>query len=128
MKQKTLLSGILALTTIMLLTSTAFGVPPVKYSPSGTWEYALPGVPDEYSAGWMVVAEAEEGIVVSIGPSTDYMVEAEYVEYSKKELKFKIYVENEEVNISGTFKGDEFTGTVSYVEGVFDLTARRVKE
>lgn len=127
MKQRNVTTGVLILLAVVLSSINVFGNPPVKYTPEGTWEYSVPGVPPEYSAGVMVIGETEEGFKVTVGPSTDYLMEAQSVEYSKKSLSFKIYVEYEEIIITGTFKGDEFTGTVSYVEGIFDMTAKRNK-
>lgn len=101
---------------------------PAKFSPVGTWEYNVPGVPQGYDRGVMVITEGEEGMVVSIGPGQDYLTPTQDVEYKKNTLSFKVIVEYEEVVIDGEFDKDQFTGTISYVEGVFDITANRVVE
>jgi hypothetical protein len=115
----------LILMVVLFVTSFSKAAPSAKFTPVGTWEYGVPGVPEGYDRGVMVITENEQGYVVSIGPSEDYLAQAQDVEYSKEQLSFKLIVEYEEVKISGTFDGDKFTGTVSYVEGQFDITAER---
>jgi hypothetical protein len=54
-----------------------------------------------------------------------YKTDAEKVVYKKKAISFSLWVESEEILVSGHFDGDEFTGSLSYFEGDFDITARR---
>lgn len=119
-------AGSLAL--VLLLASFTFISLPDKFSPVGTWEYNVPGVPQGYDRGVMVISEGEEGLIVSIGPSQDYLTPTQDVEFKKKTLSFKVIVEYEEVVIQGEFDMEQFSGTVSYVEGVFDMTANRIAE
>jgi hypothetical protein len=113
---------------VFLISLETQSAPTAKYSPAGTWEYSVPGVPEGYDRGVMVITENEEGYVVEVGPSLDYLMKAEKVEYSNKKLSFVVYVEYEEVKISGEFISEKFEGKVSYVEGEFDMTADRVPE
>ena len=128
MNFKLFYQGLLALTMLFVITFDARSAPVVNYSPVGTWEYNVPGVPEGYDRGVMVITEGEDGYVVEVGPSKDYLMKGQKVEYSNNKLSFVVYVEYEEVKISGDFDKDKFEGTVSYVEGVFDMTAAKVVE
>ena len=128
MKLKNIAGMMTGLMGLMLLTSFANHSVIAKYDPAGTWEYSVPGVPEGYDRGFMVITEDEEGLLVSIGPSEDYLAPAQDVEFKKKSLSFKVVVEYEEVVVSGEFDGDQFSGTVSYVEGIFDITAQKKTE
>ena len=128
MKLKNIAGMMTGLMIMLLMTSFISNTAPVKFSPAGTWEYSVPGVPEGYDRGFMVITEDEEGLLVSIGPSEDYLAPAQDVEFKKKSLSFKVVVEYEEVVVSGEFDGDQFSGTVSYVEGIFDITAQKKTE
>jgi hypothetical protein len=128
MKLNGFIQGMVTLAMVLLMSLDLQGTPPAKYSPAGAWEYIVPGVPEGYDRGVMIITESEDGLAIEIGPSKDYLVKAEKVEYSNKQLSFIVYVEYEEVKISGEFKDENFEGTVSYVEGVFDINASKVPE
>lgn len=128
MKMKKIASIMGALLLVFMATSFTNAPTTAKFSPIGTWEYNVPGVPEGYDRGVMVISEGEEGLIVSIGPSEDYLSPTQEVEYKKMKLSFKITVEYEEVLVSGEFNKDLFSGTVSYVEGIFDMTAERIAE
>jgi hypothetical protein len=128
MNDNAFFQGIMALAVLFIATLDMQSSPPAKFSPVGTWEYSVPGVPEGYDVGIMVITESEVGYIVEIGPSEDYLVKAEQVEFNNKELSLVVYVEYEEVRISGDFSDDQFKGKVSYVDGVFDLTAVKVPE
>jgi hypothetical protein len=118
--------------SIMVMLMLAFinlsnqGAPDAKFSPVGSWEYHVPGVAEGYEKGVMVITENEDGFIVEVGPSKEYLMKAEKVEYNKGKLSFVIYVEYEEIKISGKFDKDKYKGLVSYVEGEFDVTATKV--
>lgn len=128
MNLKNIAGMMTGLMMMLLITSFTSDRAPAKYDPSGTWEYSVPGVPQGYDRGLMVITEDEEGLVVSIGPSEDYLAPAQDVELKKKSLSFKVIVEYEEVVVTGEFDNDQFSGKVSYVEGIFDMTAQRKTE
>ncbi len=128
MNLKNIAGMMTGLMMMLLITSFTSDRAPAKYDPSGTWEYSVPGVPQGYDRGLMVITEDEDGLVVSIGPSEDYLAPAQDVELKKKSLSFKVIVEYEEVVVTGEFDNDQFSGKVSYVEGIFDMTAQRKTE
>jgi hypothetical protein len=103
-------------------------MPAMKYNPSGTWVYSAPDVEPGYTEGEFIIEETEEGYSVTMVFFGEYKVEAQSVEYTRKTLSFKVMAEGTEVEVSGTFKRDTFTGTASYYDGVFDFTAERKKE
>jgi hypothetical protein len=100
----------------------------MKFDPVGSWEYSAPSAPEGYTMGQMVIAEKEDGYSVTIVFNEYSRVEAERVEFSKKNLKFIVYVEYEEVSVSGDFDKGSFTGTVNYSQGKFDFSAVRKVE
>jgi len=119
----------LALILLITLTSSfSYSSAAIKFDPSGTWVYSAPDVTEGYETGEMIIEENEDAYTLTIVFFGEYKVTADKVEYDNKELTCTIYVEGEMVKISGTFKKDTFTGTVSYSEGVFDYTAERKKE
>lgn len=97
----------------------------IRFNPVGTWAYTAPNVAEGYTTGEMIITETEDGFRVVMALDEYYQVEARDVKYEKELLTFNLYVESELVTVSGEFNKDEFTGTVSYSEGVFDLTATR---
>ena len=111
---------------LLSLTATLFSAAPaMKFDPAGTWKYSAPGVTEGYTEGEFVITELEGSYGVTMVLFGTYKVEAGSVEYSKKSLKFTVSIDGTVVDVSGTFKKDVFTGTVSYYEGVFDFTAER---
>lgn len=120
--------GLIALLLAMVVSSFAAEPALTKYSPVGTWEYSVPGVQPGYETGSMVIAEEGKTFKVTMVLNEYYKTDAENIVYKKKAISFSLWVESEEILISGTFDGDEFTGTLSYFEGDFAITAKRVSE
>jgi len=112
---------------LFMVLATSFESPPVtkRYSPAGTWEYSVPGVQPGYENGSMIIAEDDKAYKVTMVLNEYFKTEAEKVVYKRKAISFTIWVENEEVRVSGDFDGDEFKGTLSYFEGDFDISANR---
>lgn len=125
MKYKTVFRGLIFMVLVILASSFTFDIPAKKYSPVGSWEYSIPGVQVGYESGTMIIAEDGKDYKVSLQLNEYFKVNAENVVYKKKNLSFSVYVETEEILISGTFEGDEFSAKLSYSEGDFDLIAIR---
>lgn len=117
--------GTASILLILMAAAFSYGTPAVIFSPVGNWAYTAPGVAEGYTTGEMIIAETGDGFTVVMALDEFYQVETRDVKYEKNLLTFNLYVESELVTVSGKFNKDEFTGTVSYSEGVFDLTARR---
>jgi len=98
---------------------------PKKFSPVGSWEYSVPGVEPGYETGTMHIAKEGKEYKVTLELSEYYSVDAEKVVYNKKELSFSVWVENEEILISGNFDEEKFKAKLSYFQGDFELTAVR---
>jgi len=128
MNKKNVLKSLALILLITVTSSFSYSSPAMKFDPSGTWVYSAPDVTEGYTEGEMIIEENEDGYDLTIVFFGEYKVKADKVEYDKKELTCTFNVEGELVKISGTFKKDTFTGTVSYSEGVFDFTAERKKE
>ena len=125
MHHKNLLKSLIIILLIMISASYSYANPVMKFDPSGTWVYSAPDVTEGYTEGEMIIEEKDGAYNVTLVLFETYKVEADEVEYSKKSLDYTCLVEGETVKVSGTFKKDKFTGTVSYSEGVFDFTAER---
>ena len=128
MHYKSVSRGLIALILVVLVSSFSFEVPAKKYSPVGTWEYSVPEVPDGYQKGTMTIVEKENGYGVTMALNEYSKAEGEKVKYEKLVINFSVWVEGEEVLISGTFDKDNFSGTVSYSGGEAKGTATRVKK
>jgi len=125
MNQRLILRHFFLLFLIIVSTSFSYGSPNKKFNPAGTWEYTAPNVAEGYRSGKMIITEKEEGYRVLIALDEYNQLEANHVEFEKNSLTFNLYVEGEFVTVTGEFNKDEFIGTVSYSEGVFDITAIR---
>ena len=117
MNYKNVFSAVMAMLLILSVSVFANDAPE-KFSPVGTWEYSVPYAPDGYQAGTMIIAEKEDGYSVSMVLNEYSKAEGEKVEYDNKSIKFSVWVEGEEVRISGEFDGDSFTGKVDYSGGI----------
>ena len=125
MKQTYILRGLVALVLVVLASSFTLEDPAMRFSPVGTWEYSVPGVQPGYEKGSMVIAEDGKDYKVTMVLNEYYKTDAEKLVYKKKNISFSIWVETEEILVSGTFDGDEFKGSLSYFEGDFTITAKR---
>ncbi len=125
MNYKIVSRGVFALLLVVLVSSFTFDAPVKKFSPVGNWEYSVPGVEPGYETGTMIVTQEGKEYKVSMELNEYFKVDAEKVVYKKNDLSFSVWVETEEILVSGTFDGDKFTAKLSYSEGKFDLTALR---
>lgn len=125
MNYKTISRLVVSMILLIVVSSFTFDAPAKKFSPVGSWEYSVPGVPEGYETGTMIIAEDGSGYKVTMQLNEYFKAEAEKVVYEKKVLSFSIWVESEEIEISGTFEDDTFMGKVSFSEGDFDLKAVR---
>ncbi|MQY80485.1 MAG: hypothetical protein GH151_15090 [Bacteroidetes bacterium] len=112
---------------VLIVFTTSFTLAPgeKKFSPVGTWEFNALGAPEGYNIGNLVISKIESGYAVTLEFNEYLKYDAVDVVYKAKKIEFTVYVEEETVNISGTFKKDSFTGEASYSEGVIELTAQR---
>ena len=127
MRSRTISRSLVALLLVVFVSSFTYEAPAKKFTPVGTWEYTVDGVPQEYETGKMIIVEKDKEVKVSMEINEYFKTEGEKVSYKKKSLSFIVWVESEEVGVSGTFDGDLFEGMVSLSEGDFDITATRVE-
>jgi hypothetical protein len=126
MNPKSIAGILLSLVFLTLTSSFATESSVKKSSPVGSWTYSVPGVPEGYETGTMIISEEGKVLKVTLKLNDYYSVEAEKIVYQKKDLSFSVWVESEEILIAGTFDKDTFKAIVSYFEGDFELTATRV--
>jgi len=125
MGSKTIFRGLIFVVLLILVSSFTFNFPVKKFTPVGSWEYSVPGVQLGYEPGTMIITEDGKDYRVSLQLNEYFKTEAENVVYKRKDLSFSVYVESEEILISGSFKADKFSAKLSYSEGEFDLVAVR---
>jgi hypothetical protein len=125
MRYKSVLRGVVAMILLTMVSSFTFDAPAMRYTPVGSWEYSVPGVQAGYESGTMTIAEDGKEYKVTMQLNEYFKVDADSVVYKKKDISFTIYVETEEILVSGSFDGDEFKGSISNSEGDFTITAMR---
>ena len=125
MNIKNVSRGAFIIMLLVLVSSFTIDAPAKKFSPVGSWEYSVPGVQPGYETGTMIVTQEGKEYKVTMVLNEYFKTEAEKVIYNKKALSFSVWVETEEVLVSGIFDEDKFSGKLSYFEGEFDLTAVR---
>lgn len=97
-----------------------------RFTPVGTWEYSVPGVESGYEKGSMQISKDDKDYKVTMVLNEFSKTEAENVIYRRKSISFTIWVENEEISVTGTFDRDHFAGTISYSDRDFNITATRI--
>jgi hypothetical protein len=122
---KSVFRGVFSVILLIMVSSFTIDAPAKKYSPLGRWDYSVPGVGEGYESGTMFISEDGKEYKVTLQLNEYSRVVAEKVVYKKKEMSFTIYVETEEIQVSGSFDGDEFKGSISFSEGDFTITAMR---
>jgi hypothetical protein len=125
MNNSTFFRGVFSVIILIMVSSFTIDGPARKYSPVGSWDYSVPGVEEGYESGTMLITEDGKEYKVTLQLNEYSKVVAEKVVYKKKEMSYSIYVETEEILVTGTFDGDKFTAKLSYSEGEFDLSAVR---
>lgn len=127
MKTKSYCRSMVAVLLLIMASSFSTEAPAKRFTPEGTWAYSVPGVPEGYDQGKMIIVKEEKGYGVTMAINEYAKAEAEDVIYKKKAIRFTVWVESEEVKVSGTFDGDRLSGTVALSLGEFELTATRIK-
>ena len=125
---KTVLRVVVSVLLLILVSSFTIDTPAMRYTPVGSWEYSVPGVQAGYESGTMIISEDGKDYKVTMVLNEYYKTDAEKVVYKKKSLSFSLWIENEEIRVSGSFDGDNFSGKLSYFEGDFDIAANRKAE
>ena len=125
MNNNTFFRGVFSVIILIMVSSFTIDAPAKRFTPVGSWEYSVPGVQAGYESGTMIITEDGKEYKVTMQLNEYSKVVAEKVVYKKKDISFTIYVETEEILVSGSFDGDEFKGSISYSESDFTITARR---
>jgi len=99
-----------------------------KADPVGTWSFYAEDAPYEYNSGDIVIGKESKGYTAKIVFGESYEVKGRDVVLEKDQLSFKIYIEDETVNIKGTVTMETIIGTASYSEGSISFKAERKKE
>ena len=125
MSRKSVFISLSALMLVLMLTSFTIDSPAKRFTPVGVWEYSVPGVQPGYESGTMIISRDGKEYKVTLKLNEYFKVDAEKVVYKRKSLSFTVWVETEEIRISGSFEENTFSATLSYFEGDFKLIASR---
>jgi len=60
MKSKTISRSLVALLLVVFVSSFTHEAPAKRFTPVGTWEYTIDGVPEEYESGKMIIVEKDK--------------------------------------------------------------------
>ncbi|MEM8888437.1 MAG: hypothetical protein AAGD28_10690 [Bacteroidota bacterium] len=95
-----------------------------KYTPAGTWEYLITGIPDGDQSGTMVLMESADGMTGKL--VTDQgEVDLEDIVFEDNVLTTTFSVQGYDVEMKGTFEGETYKGNVSVAGYEFPVTATR---
>lgn len=113
---------------VMIVSASANLFAEKKADPVGTWSFYAEDAPYEYNSGDIVIGKESKGYTAKIVFGESYEVKGRDVVLEKDQLSFKIYIEDETVNIKGTVTMETIIGTASYSEGSISFKAERKKE
>jgi hypothetical protein len=116
------LSGILL---VILVSSFTITTPAKRFTPVGTWDLTLVGVPYEYESIVMKINKEGKEYIVNMGTNDYDMTTTENVVYKKKNLTFTVIAGEYSIDFKIMFDKDTCKGTISLSEGVFDMTGER---
>ncbi|MEM6801288.1 MAG: hypothetical protein AAF696_07775 [Bacteroidota bacterium] len=98
-----------------------------KYTPAGTWEYLITGIPDGDQSGTMTIMEGSEGMSGKISSDAgDTDLEDLVIENNILTASFS--VQGFDIEMKGTFEGDNFKGNIAAAGYEFPVTATRKTE
>ncbi len=119
------LSYLLIVFSGMLLACTA--TKKIAYSPLGNWDYTVRDTPNGDVSGTLVLSkdgEQYKGVLQSSMGSVDL----ENVKVEDNQLRGTFEMEGYELELIGTFAGEELEGTVGFEGYTFPLKGSRVKK
>jgi len=92
----------------------------------GTWDYAAPNAPYEYSKGQIIISQGDEKLEGKVNID-GYEMKLNNVKVEDDVVTFSLYVEGEYVSVKVTVKGDAFEGKASTSEGLLEVTGKKAK-
>ncbi|MDW3646675.1 MAG: hypothetical protein R8P61_06425 [Bacteroidia bacterium] len=95
-----------------------------KYTPAGTWEYMITGIPDGDQSGTMTIMETTDGMSGSIASDAGE-TDLEDLVIEDNVLTATFSVQGYDIEMKGTFEGDTYKGNISVAGYEFPVTATR---
>jgi hypothetical protein len=120
------MKSVILIVLIVSATSNVFAQK--KADPIGTWSFYAEDAPIEYNSGDIVIGKEGKEYTAMIVYGESYEVKGRDVVLEKDQISFKVYIEEEQVNIKGTIAGETITGTASYSEGTISFKAEKKKK
>ena len=90
----------------------------------GTWDHVVKDTPYGDVEGYMIIAKEVDNYTGSLN-SDQGSIPIENLTIEDKNLKGVFYMEGMEIQISGTFEGNTYTGKVSVDDNEFSMTATK---
>ena len=98
-----------------------------KYTPAGTWEYLITGIPDGDQSGTMTIMEGSEGMTGKISSDAGE-TDLEDLVIADNVLSCTFSVQGYDIEMKGTFEGDSYKGNIAVAGYEFPVTATRKTE
>ena len=95
-----------------------------KYTPAGTWEYLITGIPDGDQSGTMTIMEGSDGMSGKISSDAGE-TDLEDLVIEDNILTATFSVQGYDIEMKGTFEGDTYKGNISVAGYEFPVTATR---
>ena len=95
-----------------------------KYTPAGTWEYLITGIPDGDQSGTMTIMESSDGMSGKISSDAGE-TDLEDLVIEDNVLTATFSVQGYDIEMKGTFEGDTYKGNISVAGYEFPVTATR---
>ena len=121
-----LTKSIILMVLVVLTTAGTFAQK--KADPLGTWTFRAEGAPYEYNSGDIVIGKEGSEYTAKIVFGEHYEIKGRDVVLEKDKLSFKVFIEDETVNIKGTVEAEEIKGTATYSEGTISFKAEKKKK
>ena len=87
----------------------------------GAWDYSVPNAPYEYQKGQLILEE-NAGELSGYTMVNDFKNEIDNPKLEGSNLTFSMYIEGTDVSFNLNFKENNFSGKVTYTEGILEIT------
>jgi len=115
----------LAFVLLLMVAFTACkGTKKMAYTPAGTWEYLIAGLPDGDQEGMMTLTQSGDKMIGKI-ESDMGAIDLEDVAIEGNALTSSFSVQGYEVSMKGNFEGETFKGNIEVGGYEFPITATR---
>jgi hypothetical protein len=93
----------------------------------GTWKVTVSDAPYEYQNSSLLVSEVKGTLTAKIVFEDTREVKATNIQFNKDMLKFSVYLEGNEIQVTGKIENLKMTGTANTPEGDMKFSASKSK-